>query len=69
MRKLNFLLLFFVLSGSLQLSAQDNFVGQIMIVPYNFSPVGWHDCDGSLMSIAEKRRTSEVLMSMPKTKI
>lgn len=60
MRKLNILLLFFVLSGSLQLSAQDNFVGQIMIVPYNFSPVGWHDCDGSLMSIAE----NDVLFSL-----
>ena len=60
MRKLNFLLLLFLLSGSLKLSAQDNFVGQIMIVPYNFSPAGWHDCDGSLMPIAE----NEVLFSL-----
>jgi microcystin-dependent protein len=28
------------------------FVGQIMIVPYNFAPVGFADCDGQLLSIA-----------------
>lgn len=53
MRKLNLLLLLGLLSGSLKLAAQDNFIGQIMIVPYNFSPLGWHDCDGALMPIAE----------------
>ncbi|MBH1960894.1 MAG: phage tail protein [Flavobacteriia bacterium] len=53
MRKLNLLLLLGLLSGSLKLAAQENFIGQIMIVPYNFSPVGWHDCDGAMMPIAE----------------
>lgn len=37
----------------MKLAAQENFIGQIMIVPYNFSPLGWHDCDGALMPIAE----------------
>lgn len=60
MRKLYFLLGFCLLLGSVKLSAQNNFVGQIMIVPYNFSPQGWHDCDGTVMSIAE----NEVLFSL-----
>jgi microcystin-dependent protein len=29
------------------------FLGQIMIVPYNFAPRGWQTCDGQLMSIAQ----------------
>jgi microcystin-dependent protein len=28
------------------------FVGQIISVGFNFAPVGWHLCDGSLLSIA-----------------
>jgi microcystin-dependent protein len=27
------------------------FVGQIIIVPYNFAPVGWMTCDGQILSI------------------
>jgi len=45
-----FLLLF--LSGTVA-SAQDQFLGQIMFVPYKSAPTGWHDCDGSLLSISE----------------
>jgi microcystin-dependent protein len=29
------------------------FLGQIMIVPYNFAPNGWAFCDGSLLSVSE----------------
>lgn len=29
------------------------FVGEIRIFPYTFVPLGWRDCDGSLLSIAE----------------
>lgn len=32
--------------------AQDQFLGQIMFVPYNFTPSTWHDCDGSLIKIS-----------------
>lgn len=31
----------------------DPFLGEIRLLPYSFAPVGWHDCDGSLLSIAE----------------
>jgi microcystin-dependent protein len=31
----------------------DVFVGEIRLFPYNFAPLGWLDCDGSLISIAE----------------
>lgn len=29
------------------------FVGEIMVVPYNFSPNGWAFCDGSLLPISQ----------------
>jgi len=29
------------------------FLGQILLVGFNFAPVGWHLCDGSLMSISQ----------------
>lgn len=29
------------------------FIGEIRPVPFNFAPVGWAICDGSLLSIAE----------------
>lgn len=33
--------------------AQTPFVGQIDIVPYNFAPVGWAECQGQLMPIVQ----------------
>jgi microcystin-dependent protein len=30
----------------------DPFIGEIRLLPYNFAPVDWQDCDGSLLSIA-----------------
>lgn len=30
----------------------DAFVGEIRMFPYNFAPVDWQDCDGTLLSIA-----------------
>lgn len=47
-------------SFSILAKAQEPFVGQIMFVPYNFAPAGWHDCDGSLLSISE----NEVLFTL-----
>lgn len=29
------------------------FIGEIRVVGFTFAPVGWADCDGSLLSIAE----------------
>lgn len=29
------------------------FLGQIMLVPYNFAPYGWAFCDGSLLAISQ----------------
>lgn len=31
----------------------DPYIGEMRLLPYNFAPVGWHDCDGSLLPIAE----------------
>lgn len=29
------------------------YLGEIRLLPFNFAPAGWQDCDGSLLSIAE----------------
>jgi microcystin-dependent protein len=29
------------------------YLGQIMIVPYNFAPIGWETCDGQILSISQ----------------
>ena len=29
------------------------YVGEIRLMPYTFAPVGWHDCDGSLLPISD----------------
>lgn len=31
----------------------DPFLGQLMLVPYNFAPNGWAQCDGSLLQISQ----------------
>jgi microcystin-dependent protein len=31
----------------------DPFIGEIKIVPFNFAPQGWADCNGQLLSIAQ----------------
>ena len=31
----------------------DPFLGQLMLVPYNFAPRGWAFCNGQIMSIAQ----------------
>jgi microcystin-dependent protein len=33
--------------------AQDPFIGEIRLVPYNFAPQGWAFCEGQLLSIAQ----------------
>jgi len=29
------------------------YLGEIRLLPYTFAPVGWQDCDGTLLSISE----------------
>jgi microcystin-dependent protein len=49
-----FLSCLFALSNAPASRAQsDPFVGQVMIVPYNFAPRGWNMCDGSLVAISQ----------------
>jgi microcystin-dependent protein len=31
----------------------DQYVGQVLLAGFNFAPVGWHFCDGSLLPISE----------------
>lgn len=40
------------------------FLGQIMIVPYNFAPVGWFSCNGQLLSISQYTALFSLLGTM-----
>ena len=41
-------------SLSISLHAQDTpYVGEIIMVPYNFAPAGYADCDGQLLQISQ----------------
>jgi microcystin-dependent protein len=31
----------------------DQYLGQILLTGFNFAPVGWHFCDGSLLAISQ----------------
>jgi microcystin-dependent protein len=31
----------------------DTFLGNIALFPYNFAPMGWHLCDGTLLQISQ----------------
>ncbi len=61
MKKISFLVLMVLgLLSPITIKSQQPFIGQIMFVPYNFAPQGWHDCDGSLLQISE----NEALFSL-----
>lgn len=53
MKKTKLFLIGMVLFCAKVHAQSEPFVGQIMFVPYNFAPIGWHDCDGSTLSIAD----------------
>ncbi|PQA90343.1 phage tail protein [Chryseobacterium shigense] len=39
----------------------DPYLGQIIFVPYNRTPIGWADCNGQLMSIAQNQALFSLL--------
>jgi len=54
--KKNIFLIFLLgtfLTGTKSTAQSDPYIGQIILVPYNFAPVGWARCDGQLLSIAQ----------------
>ena len=55
MKKLTFLalMLMTLLSGTKSNAQSDPYLGQIILVPYNFAPNGWLTCEGQLLSIAQ----------------
>ncbi|MEN9488521.1 MAG: hypothetical protein RL494_786 [Bacteroidota bacterium] len=55
MKKFTFLALLLgtFLTGTKSNAQIDPYLGQIILVPYNFAPVGWARCDGQLLPIAQ----------------
>jgi len=53
MKKLTFLALMLttLLTGTKSLAQIEPFLGQIVLVPYNFAPVGWLKCEGQILPI------------------
>ncbi|KFC19011.1 Microcystin-dependent protein [Epilithonimonas lactis] len=62
MRTIKLLTLTLILTISSKLAAQADtpYVGQILWVPYNFTPSGWAECNGALLPISG----NEVLYSL-----
>jgi microcystin-dependent protein len=48
-------------SASAQGVGGDPFIGEILVVPYNFAPVGWAFCDGQLLSISQNAALFDLL--------
>ncbi|WP_434980092.1 phage tail protein [Daejeonia sp. YH14] len=42
-------------------AAQEYYLGEIRYVAFNFAPVNWHECDGSLMSISQNQALFSLL--------
>jgi microcystin-dependent protein len=65
--KLSRIVASFVVLGSLALGTHkaraqaEPFVGQIIMVPYNFAPRGWIMCEGQLLSIAQNQALFSLL--------
>lgn len=54
MKKFTFVLFLILMLGfSNKIAGQEPFLGEIKLVPYNFNPQGWAECNGQLLSIAQ----------------
>ena len=61
-----YILLMIILLGfsSGELKAQGDgtpFLGQILFVSFNFAPIGWADCNGQILSIAQNQAMFSLL--------
>nr|WP_315150741.1 tail fiber protein [uncultured Flavobacterium sp.] len=52
MKKKYILLVVFILAAK-SIFAQDQFVGEIRLFPFNFAPKGWAKCEGQLLPISQ----------------
>ncbi|PPK94297.1 MULTISPECIES: phage tail protein [Nonlabens] len=53
MKKTTFILLFMLLGSIYNVSAQDDFIGEVKMFAGNFAPRGWALCQGQLLPIAQ----------------
>lgn len=51
--KKKYILLVVLIFTAKSILAQDQFVGEIRLFPFNFAPRGWAKCDGQLLSISQ----------------
>ena len=62
MKKITFLLVIafsFMING--KCFSQNNYIGEIKLVPYNFAPLGWLKCEGQLLPIAQNQTLFSLL--------
>lgn len=52
-KSITLLTLLILFSFSNSVNAQQPYLGEIRLVPYNFAPTGWANCDGQLLSISQ----------------
>jgi microcystin-dependent protein len=51
-----------IVSGQFSpMAAQDAYIGELMLVPYNFAPRGYVECNGQLLSIASNTALFSIL--------
>ncbi|MGH2664490.1 phage tail protein [Flavobacterium sp.] len=56
-----FIILTFLLSVSEKGFSQNNYVGEIRMVGFNFAPTGWAKCEGQLLPIAQNTALFSIL--------
>lgn len=61
MKKTTILILFAIFSFGFKAMAQNNYIGEIRAVAFNFAPVGWAKCEGQILSIAQNTALFSIL--------
>lgn len=61
MKKIIFIILTLMCLATPSLFAQNNYIGEIKMVPFNFAPAGWALCNGQLLPINQNQALFSLL--------